>query len=252
MTHRPIFLTLALILIALSFGAQTLSAATDPLTFASFSQQQFNQQAFHLANNGPSGVTFNSAKTSVQFFVDPNAPTTAAGAGYAGQSIDAYLWLSSSTTASAFTAGTQIDQPFDGTTTITIQSVADFNAANTNYLLVAAYQQGDMLGKTNGHLSAEFSSTTVTYTSHYLNFSGASNGELALNFYGLTPSYKVATNGLVASFKAAGGGEFAASFAPEPQTYALFATCFAVLGWKVRHNRRTSKQNEARLQNDKG
>jgi hypothetical protein len=71
MMRRPIFFTLALILITLSFGAQTLSATTDPLTFASFSQQQFNQQTFHLANNGVigvnKGVTFNSTLAVDEF-----------------------------------------------------------------------------------------------------------------------------------------------------------------------------------------
>ena len=71
MMRRPIFFTLALILITQSFGAQTLSATTDPLTFASFSQQQFNQQTFHLANNGVigvnKGVTFKSTLAVDEF-----------------------------------------------------------------------------------------------------------------------------------------------------------------------------------------
>ena len=239
------FLNVALTAIVLSSSTETLSASTNNLTFASFSQQQPNQHAFLLTNNGLTGanksLSLTSIKTETVLYIDPNTPTTAAGAGYAGQSIDAYLWLTSSTTTAAFSFAGLLDQPFTGNTTIRIQSRADSDAGNMNYLLIAAYQQGDMLGQANHHSTAEFSSTVVSYSSHYLNLSGTENGELQLNFSAVAPTYKLGANSLVASFSAAGGGNFSADFVPEPQTYALFATVLAVLGWKIRRSRRTSR-----------
>jgi hypothetical protein len=222
------------------FSTEYARATSDSLTFATFDQQSPNALAFTLTNNGISGAgkndTFSSALNPIWFHIDGDAPTTAAGTGMAGTSVSAYLWLSASTNTSAYTTQSgSLDQPFNNGTTITIQSQADYNLHNQNYLLVAYYELGDMVGTPNKRSSTEFNGSDVSYQSHYLNFSGASGGALGLAFSNITPRYKIRNNnGLVDTFTASGIGTFSTEFAPEPQTYTLLATSLLALVWKMR------------------
>ena len=229
---------LGLLGMAFWLSMQYVSAATDSLTFASFQQKVPNQLALTLTNNGISGVgkmdTFSSSLTPIWFSIDQDAPTTLPGTGMAGTTIDAYLWLTATTNTTATQFGSVLDQPFNNGTTIQIQSKADYLLGNQNYLLVAFYQLGDMVGTANQRSSTEFNGTDVIYSSHYLNMSAAANGALGLGFSNITPKYKIRNNGLVDSFTASSVGTFSAEFTPEPETYLLFATCLFPLLWKAR------------------
>jgi len=236
---------LTLAAVTLLSCTQCLLATTDSITFGTFTQTTPNQTALFFTNNGLSGAnasaSFTGTAVPIQFTIDSDAPTTAAGTGLAGQTINAVLTMTSATQDGVDVAGHSFDQPITGGTTIRIQSLADYQSHNNRDLLYAYYAIGDMVGATSQRSATEYNATDVLYSSYYLNMSGAAHGSISLGFK-MSHPYTINANGLLDSFTASGGiGSMPAEFTPEPQTYLLISTGLSTLIWKVR--RRLSATN---------
>lgn len=115
-------------------------------------------------------------------------------------------------------------------------------AAGAN-LLTVTFSSGSITTSTGGN-AGTLASTTVTYTSDFLDFGNGSNS-LSVNLSSMSVSAQAAGNGALRSFRSQMAGSFSAaitpfaSAAPEPASWAMLVMGFGLLGVAMRRRVRS-------------
>lgn len=218
--------------------------ASRAATFAQFIQQNKTATGFVL-NGGTAGLgTLSQEGSSLPIFFQFGA---FANSSLLNKNINATLTLKATTSDNA-TPGPTPTQDFNHVTwvitangTQVINGVTIANGANlltgtSGYMTGTANVGGTISGAANGN-SATFSGSdvntgdpsffnTVTYTSDFINFTGATNKAYAYAFSSVNPMYFVDgtfPNQFIGSFTAQGAGTFSAvlTAVPEPGSISL-------------------------------
>ncbi|HEX8289697.1 MAG TPA: carboxypeptidase-like regulatory domain-containing protein [Pyrinomonadaceae bacterium] len=201
------FIAAMLLIPATLINAQTCT----PQTFAQF-QQNPASQAFTF--NQGSGTFTGQSQAIFQYSNILGLPGELSGPQ------NATVIISASTTAAAFNSGNQTFQPFNGTFTIQIlrSSAASVGSGSRTNLLTATVNfignPSTITGLTGQAVnSAAYSAAqgpqNITYTSDFINFSGAIEKNLALSFSSIVQRYFLSFGStFVDTFQTAATGTF--------------------------------------------
>ncbi|WP_277970640.1 PEPxxWA-CTERM sorting domain-containing protein [Sphingomonas echinoides] len=252
---------------ALAVGATQASA--DVQTFATFSSISPTKN-IRLVNSG----TGASRTSDFDIYTTSTATSTSVGAtqvnfSFLQKGLSAVIsnavanfTLSAAATANeqAIAAGSTLVQPtisgfmtFTSTQAITLTSpffATKTFAAGANLLTVTF--DGAMSGTKNGSNVNMGGSTeggnNIVFTSDFLDFSNVNNSDLTTSFSALTAGLGIDTNKSLKSFRATAGGQFSSDPAPlvlnvvpEPVTWVMMVTGFAMLGLAIRRQPRAAR-----------
>jgi len=219
-------------------GTSPLHAAT-AITFAEFSGASANW--FSYTGTAPNGGTL-AGNTTVNF--------AALGLGFTDyiQGTKFKLTASSNTAPSSWANNTNSSQIFQ-TGTLTFKAPTAYANAHggKSNLLTVTFQNGALnvtpLGSkntgfavTDGKLQFDGSTSQVTYSSDFFDFSGTKDYDFAFSLTG-TSKKVTASGGAFVNFKASGPGSFAAAV-PEPSQWAMLLVGFGMVGASVRRRQR--------------
>jgi hypothetical protein len=196
------------------------SLPADVINFASFTTASATP-LYTFTNNGDGTGTFTQTVGSSVYFVFT-----------AGSIPDAYLLeplptapiqaslIRTSTTATAAvcspcTAGSPVQQEV-GTGSVEFT----FTDSNGEHLLLGISGSdliiNGFLGGSTANFSGSSSSSSISFSSDYINFSAATAEDRSISLNAITPALGIASDGLVNSFTAQASGDFGVQFAPEP------------------------------------
>jgi hypothetical protein len=198
-------------------------------------------------------------QAGIQFYFSPIDPTDPyalkpADLGLQSQNIVATIVLSSSSSSIGTRSGNTASESYDDITvklvangTQVVNGVTVHNGANlltmtSGFITGASHIGGTLSGSITGPSNPKKGSATlsgndvtsvstifdntVTFSSDFIDFSGAADKGYSLGFTNATPYFGLAGTGLntyIADFAAQGTGTFAATFVPEPGAFAMLA-----------------------------
>jgi len=229
---------------ALVGAAMLVTIPAHAITFAEFSGASPNWFGYNGAATGGS-LTGN---TKVNF------DGSAFGFDEVATNTTFKLTATSSTAPSAWASGMNATQIFQ-TGSLTFTASNAFAAAHgglTN-LLTVTFTNGALnvtpLGSknvaftvTDGEEQFDGSLSTISYSSDFFDFTGATDFDFAFSLTGATKAVEATANGgSLVNFKASGPGSFAAVAAiPEPDQWAMFLVGFGLVGSTMRRRRSMS------------
>lgn len=164
--------------------------------------------------------------------------------------------IAANTPAQSFN-GTFFQNGFNGTFSfvtvapITVQGVGLVTttyAAGSN-LLSGTFSNGTISGSgsAGGSAASGAPNTNISFTSDFLDFSSSTLFDRAQSLTATNPTFGLATNGALRSFRAVAGGSWSANpvpkaFAavPEPASWAMLVMGFGIVGATVRRRRRVT------------
>jgi len=201
--------TLPSLLVGLAALMGSSASQAAPVQFASFNQMAGDTaKPFTYANNGNSGVTAaagfsNAPNTLVAFsFNGGNVPGAPTGV------FTAAVVIGGTTTSPVLNIGGP-----GGTDLETVSFSISFIDTVSGKNLLTATLNGRLSGD-DGGFSASLNSSTVTYTSDYLDFTGTSTRILTFQFNPTNSALGINGNGLFNSFSGTGSGQFSSDPPP--------------------------------------
>jgi hypothetical protein len=237
------------ILATASLAAATAATATNLVTFANFSATSTgtNFRWVRLTSNGNKDAQFyttatasgNSAgSTNVVFFFKDLGGFSSAFIG----GIPAKLLLSGSVTNTAATSasGAITQTNITGSFSFTANNTVTYGSASGTNLLSGTFSQvifsGNAAGTTGGINGSTGGGSTITYTSDFLTFAGASTFDLGLTLTSVNPVVGFTSGQALRSFRAVMTGNFSSDPAPlppsipEPGTWAMMIAGIGLVG----------------------
>jgi hypothetical protein len=217
--------------IALALAVLNAAPARAAFTFADFSQS--SGSPFVFTSNGSSSTL--NASTPIQFEFDNPGSIPGGGSLPVGYQA-ATLTMSSTVTGTVVANGGSLFQPLAGTITITsVATGKNFLTVDFNGVLVTP------AGTVNGNINIP--PGTVSYTSDYLNFSGAGALSMGMSLPTITPTSSQSQDQYLSSFVSDAFASFNSATppaVPEPSSIALFAgggvVCTLALRKKARRS----------------
>jgi hypothetical protein len=215
-------------LFVLLLAVPTAAFGAPITTFATFTTATSNPLYTFTNNNDGTGTFVSDGLDNVYFFfVGGSIPAADLLMALPSAPVLATLTRTSNTssaaTCSPCTNGNSVTQEL-GTGSVVFKDDA-------NHVLLSITGSDlfitGVLGGTSGNFNGSSSSSSIAFSSDYIDFSGASQEDRSIALNAITPALSISGDGLLNSFTAQASGNFGVSFAPEPDAKVLL---FAGLG----------------------